>query len=133
MEWFIERTFSLPFSSTFRSNMTFNTSYHDDTTQSDLLYVSDYEVKSSLEIGYEGLTVQLSHVLVGPQMITNYDIYQDEKKGSFSSWDLTARYRFDTHWEVKGSILNLFDQEVEWVRGYPLPERNFWVGLTYHF
>ena len=98
-----------------------------------MLYISDYEIKSGFELGYGGLSAQLSHVLVGPQMITNYDTYQDEEKGSFDYWDLTIRYQFAEHWEIKGSVLNIFDQDVEWVRGYLMPERNYRIGLTYRF
>ncbi|WP_028317872.1 TonB-dependent receptor plug domain-containing protein [Desulfobulbus elongatus] len=133
VEWALDKTFRLPFTASLWSNMTFNTTYRDELTQSDLLYTSDYEIKTGLNIGYQGLSGQLSHALIGPQMIDNWDTYQVEEKGAFSYWDLTLRYRFDEHWEVKGSVLNLFDQEVEWVRGYLMPERNFLVGLTYNF
>lgn len=133
VEWALTKTFGLPFNASLWSNMTFNTTYRDELAQADLLLISDYEIKSGLDVNYEGWSGQLSHALVGPQMITNYDTYLTEEKGTFSYWDLTVRYRFAEHWEVKGSILNLFDQEVEWVRGYLMPERNFRIGLTYNF
>lgn len=66
-------------------------------------------------------------------MITNYDTYVDEEKDSFDFWDLTGRYQFSKNWEVRASILNLFDQEVEWVRGYLMPERNYRLGVSYNF
>lgn len=132
-EWALTKTFHLPFNASLWSNTTFNTTYRDELTQSDLFYISSYEIKTGLDVGYQGLSGQLSHALIGPQTIDNWDTYQSEEKGAFSYWDLTVRYRFDEHWEVKGSVLNLFDQEVEWVRGYLMPERNFLVGLTYNF
>jgi vitamin B12 transporter len=46
---------------------------------------------------------------------------------------VTLRYRFLKHWEVRAAILNLFDDKVEWVRGYPMPERNYRIGLSYTF
>ena len=133
LEWALGKTFHLPFGASLSSNMTFNTTNEDEETGRDILYISDYEIKSGLDVSYKGITGQLSHVLVGPQMITNYDTYLEEEKESFDYWDLTLRYRFAERWEVKGSIRNLFDQEVEWVRGYLMPERNYLVGLTYNF
>ena len=133
LQWAIGQTFKLPFNASLYSNMTFNTSKEDEETGQDLLYISDYEMKSGVDLSYQGVSGQLSHVLVGPQMITNYDTYLNEEKESFDYWDLTLRYRFAERWEVKASILNLFDQEVEWVRGYIMPERNYRIGLTFNF
>jgi len=135
LEWAMGKTFKLPFNASLFSNMTFNTTNEDKETNAEIQFVSDYEIKSGIDLSYQGITAQLSHVLVGPQMITNYDPYPSvvEEKDSFDYWDLTLRYRFAEHWEVKGSVLNLLDQEVEWVRGYLMPERNYRIGLTYNF
>lgn len=133
LEWWIDRMFDWTYRLSLYSNATFNTTKDDKETGRDLLYISDYEVKSGMSFGYAGFTTQLTHVLVGPQMITNYDTYLEEEKESFDFWDLTLRYRFLNHWEVRGSVLNLFDDRVEWARGYLMPERNYRVGLTYTF
>lgn len=135
LEWALGKTFKFPFDAVLYSNMTFNTTNEDKETSTKIQYISDYEVKSGLDLSYQGITAQLSQVVVGPQMITNWDPYPSvvEEKDSFDYWDLTLRYRFAEHWEVKGSVLNLFDQEVEWVRGYLMPERNYRIGLTYNF
>jgi vitamin B12 transporter len=66
-------------------------------------------------------------------MITNYDTYETEEKDDFYFLDVTLRYRFPEHWEVRAAILNLFDDRVEWVRGYLMPERNYRVGVPYTF
>ena len=132
-QWWIDRMFDWTIGVSVYSNAAFNTTKDDKETGEDLQYISDYEVKSGVSISYAGFSTQLSHVLVGPQMITNSDTYEDEEKGSFDFWDLTLRYRFLNHWEVRGSVLNLFDDQVEWVRGYLMPERNYRVGLTYTF
>ena len=133
LEWKLDQTFTLPFTASLWTNLAISLDNEDKETGQDMLYISDYEIKSGLDLGYGGLSAQLSHVLVGPQMITNYDTYQDEEKGSFDYWDLTIRYQFAKHWEIKGSVLNIFDQEVEWVRGHLMPERNYRIGLTYRF
>lgn len=135
LEWWIGRSFDWDVDLSLWSNATFNTTKEDKETDEDLLYISDYEIKSGLDLGYAGFGAQLSNVQVGPQRITNYDNfpYVDQTKSSFDFWDLNLSYRFLSHWEVRASVLNLFDDRVEWVRGFVMPERNYRVGLSYTF
>ncbi len=135
LEWWIDRMFDWNYSLSLYANTTFNTTKEDKETGEDLLYVSNYEVKSGLNFGYAGFSSQLSYVRVGPQMVENWDVSPTvvEKKLSFEFWDLTMRYRFMDHWEVRGSVLNLFDDRVEWARGYLMAERSYRVGVTYNF
>lgn len=118
---------------TLYSNMAFNTDHEDGDTHEDLLYISDYELKSGLLFSHDAFSGSLSHVLVGPQMITNYDTYSTEEKGSFSFWDLSMSYRFMERFEAKLDLLNLFDQTYEWVKGNIMPERTFNVAISYTF
>ena len=133
LEWFVGRMLDWPVDITLRSNITFNTTFKDKETDEDLLYMSDYEVKSGIDVAYRDFSTQLSHVLVGPQKITNFDTNDVEEKETFDFWDLTLRYRFSNNLEIRGSILNLLDQRVEWVRGYLMAERNYRVGVSYTF
>lgn len=133
LQWRQQNLFHSPVDATFWSNATINTQKEDKTTGEDLQYLSDYEWKAGVIANYERFTGQLNFVLVGPQMITNYDTYEDEEKGSFDFWDLTGLYRIGNDWEITASILNLFNQDVEWVRGYIMPERNYRVSLAYRF
>ncbi len=133
LEWHIGRMLDWEADLSLSSNATFNTTKKDKDTGLDMTYVSDYEVKSDISAGYRGFTTQLSYVLVGPQFIYSYITYQNEDKDSFDFWDLTMRYRFLEHWEVKAGILNLLDQRVEWAEGYPMAERNYRVGVAYTF
>ncbi len=138
----IGKIFSLPFDVKLWSNVAINTQKKDKETDEDLLYISDYEVKSGIDVSYKGLTAQLSYIVIGPQKITNYDVwpYRVETKDAFEFWDLTVRYRFfDTSYkfleglEVFAGLFNIFNDRVEWVRGYPMAERSFKVGLSYTF
>ena len=133
LEWWIGKTFDLPFQMALWTNATFNTTIDDKETREDLLYISDYEVKSGVDVAWRDVAAQLSYTRVGPQMITNYDTYTDEEKDSFDFFDLTLRYRFLDGWQVEAAVLNLFDDRVEWVRGYLMPERNYRVGVSYTF
>ncbi len=129
----VSSLFNLEPAITFYSNITINTEYRDKDTDEDLLYISDYEVKSGINMKHMGFGAGLSHVLVGPQMITNYDTYEDEEKGSFSFWDLNLSYAFLKNYEVKLNVLNLFDQSYEWIRGYYMPERSFTGTFSFTF
>ena len=75
LEWAMGKTFKLPFNASLFSNMIFNTTNEDKETNAEIQFISDYEIKSGIDLSYQGITAQLSHVLVGPQMITNYDPY----------------------------------------------------------
>lgn len=133
LEWQIGRMLDWDVDLSLSSNATFNTTKKDKETGEDMTFVSDYEVKSDISTGYRGFSAQLSYVLVGPQTIYSYITYQNEEKESFDFWDLTMRYRFTKHWQVRASILNLLDQNVEWAEGYPMAERNYRVGVSYTF
>lgn len=133
LEWRIDKSIPLPFQAALTSNLTFNTTKEDEETGKNLLHISDYEVKSGLDLTYGKIVTQISHVLIGPQMITNYDTNRNEEKDGFDYWDLSLRYDYNEHWKIKGSILNLLNQEVEWVRGYLMPEINYRLSLTYSF
>jgi vitamin B12 transporter len=133
LEWWLNRTFDWNFDLALWSNTAFNTIREDEETGEDLLYVSEYEAKSGLDIGYGGLGLQLSYVLVGPQMITNNDTYPsvNQKKRQFDFCDLSVRYRFEEHWEVRASVLNVLNERVEWVRGFLMPRRNYRLAVSY--
>lgn len=133
LEWQIGRMLDWDMDLSLSSNATFNTTKKDEDADEDMTYVSDYEVKSDINAGYCGFSAQLSYVLVGPQTIYSYITYQNEEKDSFDFWDLTLRYRFPEHWEIRANIFNLFDRNVEWAEGYPMAERNYRVGVSYTF
>lgn len=129
LEWQIGHMLDLSLS----SNTTFNTTKEDKDIGMDMTYVSDDEVKSDINAGYSGFNAQLSYVLVGPQTIYSTITKQNEEKDRFDFWDLTLRYRFLNHWEIRASLLNLLNQNVAWVEGYPMAERNYRVGVSYTF
>lgn len=128
VDWAFGKALDLPFSASLWNNLSLNVDKEDDATGDDLTNISDYEIKSGLKVGYDGLEGQLTHTLVGPQMRT-----ATQEMASFQFWDLTLRYQFLKQWEVKASIFNLFDEDYSFVYGYPMPERSYRLGLTYKF
>ena len=129
----VSEVFDLQPDITVYSNVTFNTEFEDEETGEDLLYISDYEIKSGIQVNHGPFGGTLSHVLVGPQMITNYDTNMTVEKGSFSFWDLSLKYQFLERFEAKLNVLNVFDQTYEWVRGYIMPERTFNFAISCAF
>ncbi len=134
LQWRQQNLFNTPLNATFWANAEINTQKEDKTTGKDLQYISDYELKGGITANYERYSGQLNFVLVGPQLITNYDTYEDEEKGSFSFWNLTGGYNLNGDgWNITASVLNLFNQDVQWVRGYIMPERNYRLSVAYRF
>nr|WP_320012545.1 TonB-dependent receptor [uncultured Desulfobulbus sp.] len=128
LDWNIAKTFDLPFDASIWSNLTINTEKENEVTGKDLTQIADYEVKSGLKLGYKGLSGQLGYTHIGPNMRSS-----SAEMESFEFWDLTMRYQFMENWEVKAGIYNLTDQDYSWQYGYPMPERNYRLGLTYKF
>ncbi|NNF98213.1 MAG: TonB-dependent receptor [Desulfobacteraceae bacterium] len=135
VNWHIGRTFDIDPELLFFTRITFNTKFEDKKADTDLLYISDYEVKSGLNYSYDTFSAALSHVVVGPQKIENHDSWPAtiEEKKAFSFWDLTLTYGFLGSFEAHLNITNLLDEKYEWVRGYIQPERSFRFGISYTF
>lgn len=136
LKWRINRTLNFDPELVFRTNVVYNTRYKEkDPPREYLQYISHYEYKSGLDLKYNELSAGISHVLIGPQYITNYDVYPYaiERKDSFSFWDLYVSYRFMENLTISCNVYNVFDQQYEWVRGYIMPERSLKLSLTYTF
>ncbi len=117
------------------TRVTFYTKFEDKETGSDLVNVSDYEAKSWINFSHKGFSTSLFYVLIGPESILNYDYSpaRTETKEAFDFWDYQASYSFLKNWRVTLNVYNLADRRYEWVRGYPMPERSYHLGLTYEF
>ena len=136
--WEISQTFGWEMDLSLWSKATFNTTKKDKQTNEDLDYISDYEVKSGLNLNHNNFNTQLNYIIVGPQMIQVYDPVtfekmSDKEKSSFDFWDLTLGYRFKQHWQVRACVSNLFNEKIEWVEGYMDPARNYRIGVSYTF
>jgi len=60
------------------------------------------------------------------------------KRGGFTVANFTISKKildFDNYGAVtlKGRILNLFDKDYEYIKGYPMPGRNFFIGMRYDY
>ncbi|RLB65880.1 MAG: hypothetical protein DRH08_07395 [Deltaproteobacteria bacterium] len=54
--------------------------------------------------------------------------------GGFTVVDLSlSQQLFDSRCTLSASVDNLFDKDYSYVEGYPMPERNYQVNLSYRF
>ncbi len=123
----------LPVDLDLSSSATFNRRYRNMITNADLMFVADQEVKSSLRVGYKQASVTLFHVYVGTQNVYNWDDPYNscvEIKDPFYYFDLTFQWHISKHVKIDGGIFNLTNRDYEWVRTYPMPERNYKLGVT---
>ena len=118
------------------------TRYDDLTNDTDLPYVSDSHVAYGITFsGKYGIIANLNLSYTGEQTIQDWQnqVWPNPvpivKKGGFTVADLTiTKEVFNTRYgrfSLRGEIRNLFDKDYEYVKGYPMPERSFFVGLKF--
>ncbi|MCK5097920.1 MAG: TonB-dependent receptor, partial [Desulfobacteraceae bacterium] len=124
------------------AGFTYLTEYKDRATGQDLLETSDITASYGIFASdYSGFSIRLNFTYAGEKTITDFESgwpYQDVKTQGFSVADFsiskvlftgqkTGRLTLDAH------INNLFNKTYEYVKGYPMPERNYYMGLRYEF
>jgi vitamin B12 transporter len=123
-------------------NITILTKYEDDTTGEDLQYTSGSNYSAGLVLNNgDGIFCRLNVAYAGSQNITDYESgypYQDGTLDSTIVTDLTASYRFYENermgaFTLRGEVLNLFDEDYAYVKGYPMPGRGFYAGLRWEY
>jgi vitamin B12 transporter len=119
------------------------TRYKDKETGEDLKYTSDANVSFGITFsGFNGLSSNLSVAYTGKQNVDDWEsgawpapVIQ---KGSFSVANFTIAKKildFNKYGSMtlRGEIQNLFDKNYEYVKGFPMPGRSFFLGLRYSF
>jgi len=121
---------------------TYLTEYKDKVTGEDLLETSDLTVSYGISVSdFKGFTTRLNFAYYGKKTITDYESgwpYQDIKASAFTVADLTlSKVLFSTENQgcltLNTGVNNLFDEDYAYVKGYPMPGRNFYVGLRYDY
>ena len=115
--------------------------YEDDETGDDLQYTSDLTVSWGITVSdLEGLTADLIFTYTGEQKITDYEgaTYGVIDKGGFTVANLTISKKvldYEQYGSItlRGEITNLMDKDYEYVQGYPMSGRSFFVGVRYDF
>ena len=115
----------------------------DETTGEDLQYVSAVTAAYGVAVDSgRGFSCRLNLTHIGSQDV------QDYESGAFPApvveldsatvADLTAtwtvmRFTGAGLLKLKGSLLNLTDEDYAYVKGYPMPGRTVWAGLRWEF
>ena len=125
------------------ANLVYLTRYEDKETHQDLKYTSDINLSYGITFsGFDGLSVNVNFAYTGKQDIDDWEsgIYPAPviKKGGFTVADFTISKRivdFEDYgrFTLRGAIENLLDKEYEYVQGYPMPGRSFFLGLRYDY
>ncbi|MFO7971939.1 MAG: TonB-dependent receptor, partial [Desulfobacterales bacterium] len=121
------------------------TEYEDDETHEDLTYTEDINASWGIIFSdMKGLSANLNFAYTGEKDIEDYENYvwgepvKVIERGGFTVANFTVSKKildFDKYGTVtlKGRILNLFDKDYDYVKGYPMPGRNFFIGMRYDY
>ncbi len=121
------------------------TEYEDDETHEDLLYTEDINACWGIIFSdMKGLSANLNFAYTGEKDVEDWEnqVWPEPveviKRGGFTVANFTISKKildFDRYGGVtlKGEILNIFDKDYEYIKGYPMPGRNFFMGMRYDF
>jgi vitamin B12 transporter len=124
-------------------NATLLTKLEDEETGEDLLYIPDTSLATGISISNGMGTFGRFNVAY----YSSQDV-QDWESGAFPApivsldgftvADLVGAYRFYENptygaFTLRGEINNIFDEEYSYVKGYPMPGINFYLGLRWDF
>ncbi|MCD4743280.1 MAG: TonB-dependent receptor [Desulfobacteraceae bacterium] len=124
-------------------SLTYLTKYKDKETNEDLKYISDLQISYGITISdFEGFSANLSLCYTGKQKIDDFEnggwTPPVIEKDSFTVANFTVSKKiFDSKkyggFTLRGEIQNLFNKDCEYVQGYPIPGRSFFLSLRYDF
>jgi vitamin B12 transporter len=80
-------------------------------------YTGSQDVQDWESGEYPAPVVNLSSSTVA-DLVGSWRLYTNESMGAFT---------------LRGEVRNLFDEEYAYVKGYPMPGRNFWLGLRWDY
>ncbi len=123
------------------ATLTWLTEYEDEETGEDLQYTSDVTASYGLTVSnYDDFSANLNVAYFGDQDITDYEngTYEviELEGSSVVSLSLSKRIlQTENHGSLSltGEIENLLDEDYEYVQGYPMPGRSFFIGLRYDY
>jgi len=116
--------------------LTYLTKYEDEETGDDLTYTSDLTASYGLTISkLDDFSANLNLSYLGEQDIT---YPQEMKKAGFTVANFTISKKILQTEKfggltLKGEIQNILDKDYEYVQGYPMPGRSFFLGLRYDY
>ncbi len=119
-------------------NFTYFDRYRDLDNDRDLRYMNEMNASYGfgLELPYE-LSARLNFAYHGRKLIQDWESGWAGtviETGGFTIADLIlSKQLFDSRCTINATVGNLFDKEYSYVKGYPMPERNYQVNVSYRF
>ena len=115
------------------------TKYWDKEAKEDLQNTSDRNISYGIRAsGIYGFSANLNFAYTGKQDIIDYEggTYETITKDGFTVANLTISKKILDNEKyggltLRGEIQNLFEKDYEYVQGYPMPGRSFFLGLRY--
>lgn len=123
-------------------DLTWLTTFTDDATGEDLLYVSDRIISAGLAVSSgEDTTAQITVTANGSQDVDDWlsGIYPapTAELDGFTLTSLSLSYRLmqlrQGELILRAEIGNVFDEDYAYVNGYPMPGRNMYLGLKWQY
>ena len=119
------------------------TKYRDKEEHEDLKYTSDLHISYGITLSdFKGFSANLNVAYTGEQDIDDWEsgVYPTPviEKNDFTVANLTLTKQILNNEKfggvtLRGEIQNLFNKDYEYVQGYPMPGRSFFLGLKYAF
>ena len=138
--WDLGQTFDWGFTLRPYVSLTWLTEYKDRTTDADLKYTPDLLVSYGISLsGLGGFSCRLNMTYTGKKQVDDWINYTGEfTQGSFTVADVSLSQVLveGESWgriSMDAGIRNLFNQAYQYVDGYPMPERNFYLGVRYTY
>lgn len=124
--------------------LTWLAEYEDGETGEDLLYTPDLTAAFGLRLTdrKNGLTANLSFTIIGEQTVEDWESTEyptpevtldDSIVTDISISKELASFNHYGTMTLRGEIHNLFDEDYEYVKGYPMPGQGFFIGLRYDY
>ena len=122
-------------------NFTYFDRYRDLDNDEDLKYMNEMNASYGfgLKMPYD-LSARLNFAYHGRKQIDDWENaawpapVEVIETGGFTVVDLSlSQQLFDSSCTLSASVDNLFDKDYSYVEGYPMPERNYQVNLSYRF
>ncbi len=124
-------------------NLTRLLEFEDKETGDNLLYTSDLNLSYGIIVSdLEGFSARLNMVYVGEQKVQDWEssAYPTPivKKGGYNVANISIQkkildFQSGGDLSLRGEVRNLLDKDYAHVKGYPMPGRNFILGVNYTF
>lgn len=130
--------FKLPFSVKPFINLTYHTQYRDEEAKASLTYTPKWTGSFGIRARGNLWDLDVYGIYVGDEKVIDWrwdspTYGQTIPKKDFTVFNTGLSVRPYQRVEVMLKVENLFNRFYEYIRGYPMPERTFKLGLSYKF